>query len=324
MDAITAPPTPHPPTTSIRRRTTGASRCPTSPGSPTLSPASTRSATRPPGSGSGSTSTTSAPTSPTTPGHGHPAASLAPRRFRGRIVLASSMVVYGEGAYPCSAHGRVAAGPRRTRTSPPAGSSHPARGAMPPCNPRCRRGRAARPAQRLRRDQGPPGAPRPGLRDRHRSRRRGLRYHNVYGPRMPRDTPYAGVASIVRSACEADGSAGLRGRPAATRLRPRRRRRPGQRARPSRTHADRWRLQRLLGQVRTIAEMAVAVASHSTASFLAPVVTGEYRLGDVRHVTASPQLAAHRFGFRAQVPYRVGLREFATAPMRSSSPPVAV
>ncbi len=29
-----------------------------------------------------------------------------------------------------------------------------------------------------------------------------LRYHNVYGPRMPRDTPYAGVASIFRSAIE--------------------------------------------------------------------------------------------------------------------------
>ena len=27
-----------------------------------------------------------------------------------------------------------------------------------------------------------------------------LRYHNAYGPRMPRDTPYAGVASIFRSA----------------------------------------------------------------------------------------------------------------------------
>ena len=27
-----------------------------------------------------------------------------------------------------------------------------------------------------------------------------LRYHNVYGARMPRDTPYAGVASISRSA----------------------------------------------------------------------------------------------------------------------------
>ena len=29
-----------------------------------------------------------------------------------------------------------------------------------------------------------------------------LRYHNVYGPWMPRDTPYAGVASIFRSALE--------------------------------------------------------------------------------------------------------------------------
>ena len=29
-----------------------------------------------------------------------------------------------------------------------------------------------------------------------------LRYHNVYGPRMPRDTPYAGVARIFRSALE--------------------------------------------------------------------------------------------------------------------------
>ena len=29
-----------------------------------------------------------------------------------------------------------------------------------------------------------------------------LRYHNVYGARMPRDTPYAGVASIFRSALE--------------------------------------------------------------------------------------------------------------------------
>ena len=32
-----------------------------------------------------------------------------------------------------------------------------------------------------------------------------LRYHNVYGPRMPRDTPYAGVAAIFRSALEAGG-----------------------------------------------------------------------------------------------------------------------
>src|SRR6202012_821939 len=30
-----------------------------------------------------------------------------------------------------------------------------------------------------------------------------LRYHNVYGPGMPRDTPYAGVASFFRSSLEA-------------------------------------------------------------------------------------------------------------------------
>ena len=29
-----------------------------------------------------------------------------------------------------------------------------------------------------------------------------LRYHNVYGPGMPRDTPYAGVAALFRSSLE--------------------------------------------------------------------------------------------------------------------------
>ncbi len=63
-----------------------------------------------------------------------------------------------------------------------------------------------------------------------------LRYHNVYGPRMPVDTPYAGVASIFRSALVAGRPPrGLRGRPPAPRLRPRRRCRPGHRdGRPGR------------------------------------------------------------------------------------------
>ena len=50
-----------------------------------------------------------------------------------------------------------------------------------------------------------------------------LRYHNVYGPRMPRDTPYSGVAAIFRSSLEAgrppqvfeDGAAAARLRPRA-------------------------------------------------------------------------------------------------------------
>ena len=53
-----------------------------------------------------------------------------------------------------------------------------------------------------------------------------LRFHNVYGPGLPRDTPYAGVAALfVSRAGGRAAAAGLRGRRAATRLRARRRRR---------------------------------------------------------------------------------------------------
>ncbi len=47
-----------------------------------------------------------------------------------------------------------------------------------------------------------------------------------------------------------------------------------------------------------------------------PVVTGRYRLGDVRHVVASPARAERELGFRAAVPFREGMRSFATTPLR--------
>ena len=47
-----------------------------------------------------------------------------------------------------------------------------------------------------------------------------------------------------------------------------------------------------------------------------PVVTGEHRAGDVRHVVASPALAAERLGFRAQEDFDAGIAEFAAAPLR--------
>ena len=72
-----------------------------------------------------------------------------------------------------------------------------------------------------------------------------LRYHNVYGPRMPRDTPYAGVASIFASSLAAGRrAAGVRGRRPAARLRPCPRRRPRQRARAVGARRGRRRLQR--------------------------------------------------------------------------------
>ena len=48
-----------------------------------------------------------------------------------------------------------------------------------------------------------------------------------------------------------------------------------------------------------------------------PVVTGEYRLGDVRHVVASPQRAADVLGFEARIPFAAGIAEFAHAPLRT-------
>ena len=118
-----------------------------------------------------------------------------------RLVLASSMVVYGEGRYRCAVHGEVAPGPR-------AAADLDAGRFEPPC-PAC--GRPLEPglvAEDARLD------PRNGyaatkVAQEHLAAAwaRGtggsvaaLRYHNVYGARMPRDTPYAGVASLFRSA----------------------------------------------------------------------------------------------------------------------------
>ena len=63
------------------------------------------------------------------------------------------------------------------------------------------RGRPARPAQRLRRQQVARRSswPRPGPGSTG-GQVAAMRYHNVYGPGMPRDTPYAGVAAIFLSA----------------------------------------------------------------------------------------------------------------------------
>src|SRR3954451_11586688 len=85
---------------------------------------------------------------------------LARRRFRGRLVLASSMVIYGEGRYRCRVHGLVRPAPRPEPRPPaaPRGGPPPPRPLRAPvpglrraARPRAgRRGRAARPAQRLR------------------------------------------------------------------------------------------------------------------------------------------------------------------------------
>ena len=241
---------------------------------------------------------------------------LAARRFSGSLVLASSMVVYGEGRYACPEHGIVRPPPRRA-------ADLDAGRFEPPC-PLCGAALAARTVP-----EDAPLDPRnvyaaTKVAQEHLcaafARETGatytaLRYHNVYGPRMPRDTPYAGVASIFRSALAA-GEA------------PRVFEDGGQRR--DFVHVrDVARANSLAliepvtgtfnvasGTPRTVLDMARAL-TRAVAPDREPVVTGEWRAGDVRHVFASADAAAERLGFRASEDFDAAMYEFAAAPLRA-------
>jgi dTDP-L-rhamnose 4-epimerase len=243
---------------------------------------------------------------------------LARGGFDGRLVLAGSMVVYGEGRYRCCEHGLVRPGPRP--------SSRLMAGEFEVACPECQATLQPEPVPET-----APLEPRnvyaaTKLHQEHLafsySRETGLpvtalRYHNVYGPRMPRDTPYAGVASIFRSAL----AAGVAPRVFED----------GGQLRDFVHVRDIARANVLAltgptpmpgafnvgsGRPRSILEMATALASVFPRK-LAPVVTGDFRLGDVRHVFASTDRARERLGFTATEEFSDGMAEFATAPLRA-------
>ena len=238
----------------------------------------------------------------------------------GRLVLASSMVIYGEGRYECPIDGIVPAAARR-RSDLDEGRFDP------PC-PLCGRHLAWSTV---------PEDAAPDPRNTYAATKLGqehlasawasstgggvvaLRYHNVYGPHMPRDTPYAGVAAIFRSALESgraprvfeDGGQ--------------------QRDFVHVTDVATANLRALLtdppdsalraynvasGVPHTVGDMARALADAFGGP--PPEVTGEYRIGDVRHVVASPLMAEKDLGFRATVGFEDGMRDFATAPLRAA------
>jgi dTDP-L-rhamnose 4-epimerase len=143
-----------------------------------------------------------------------------------------------------------------------------------------------------------------------------LRYHNVYGPDMPKDTPYAGVAAIFRSALAA-------GRP------PEVFEDGGQRR--DFVHVRDVATANILalegagapgltaynigsGEVHTIGEMARVLAA--AAAGPEPVVSGRFRAGDVRHITASSARAQETLEYRAAIDFEAGMTEFAGARLR--------
>jgi dTDP-L-rhamnose 4-epimerase len=231
-----------------------------------------------------------------------------------RVVLASSMVVYGEGRYRCAEHGVVAPAPRPERALR-AGRFDPA---CPVCD-------AALVPEAV--PESAPADPRnvyaaTKLHQEHLAaafaRETGvpvtaLRYHNVYGPRLPRDTPYAGVAALFASALHAGAA-------------PRVFEDGGQRrdfvhvrdvARANvlaltAPQAASGACNICSGTPRTVLDLAqalhAAIAPPGDAE-LAPVVTGEFRLGDVRHVFADPRRAADGLGFTAREDFGSGVAE---------------
>jgi dTDP-L-rhamnose 4-epimerase len=136
---------------------------------------------------------------------------------------------------------------------------------------------------------------------------------------MPRNTPYAGVASIFRSAYAA------RRAPQVFEDGAQRRDfvhvRDVARANVLALTAPEpvpGALNVASGTPRTVLEMAQALARACDAPpEAAPRLTGEWRAGDVRHIVASPQRAAERLGFRAEEDFDAGMAEFAAAPLRS-------
>jgi dTDP-L-rhamnose 4-epimerase len=73
------------------------------------------------------------------------------------------------------------------------------------------------------------------------------------------------------------------------------------------------------GEPRTVGQMAGALHAAYPESAPEPVVTGEYRLGDVRHVYASAERAREALGFCAREDFEAGMAEFARAPLRAAA-----
>jgi dTDP-L-rhamnose 4-epimerase len=227
-----------------------------------------------------------------------------------RFLYASSMVVYGEGPYTCAAHGVVRPPPRR-RDDLDAGR-------FDPLSPTC--------SAQLSPELVPESAafdPRNAYAATKAhgeqlaaiwSRETGgaatvLRFHNVYGPGMPPDTPYAGVASIftdrllrgesprvLEDGCHRRNFIHVFDVAAAVLA-----------ALQARLLAGLTPLNIGTPWVMTVGEMAAELSRSLGGP--APVVTGEYRLGDVRHVTADCSAAERVLGWRAQIDLARGLAD---------------
>ncbi len=227
-----------------------------------------------------------------------------------RVVVASSMVVYGEGTYRCAEHGLVTPGLRpvsqlRERRWEPVcprcgGETTPeAVREDAPLRPVSVYGISKRDTEELALVLG----------EAYGFEAVALRYLNVYGPRQALGNPYTGVAAIFSARLLAGRAPRVfeDGRQIrdlvhvsdivrATRL--------AMDAKPAPGNA----FNVATGRRIEIGELA-AQLSDRLAPELRPEITGEFRAGDIRHCFADTAKAAELLGFEAGVDLADGLPE---------------
>jgi dTDP-L-rhamnose 4-epimerase len=235
----------------------------------------------------------------------------------GRLILAGTVAIYGDSNYDCPEHGRMRP-PRRTRADLEAGRFEPR---CPRCGAELRSSPVTEDdvldpprniyaitkltqeylAEAWARETGAQAIV--------------LRYHNVYGPAIPYQSPYSGVAAVFRSAV-ARGEAPLLyedGNPtrdfvhvsdvaaATTAV-------LGLELTGHRTYNV------ASGIPHSIGDVARALAAARGGP--PPAITGRFRIGDVRHIVASPARLMRETAWRPAVDFESGMKGFAHESMR--------
>ena len=231
-----------------------------------------------------------------------------------RLVYASSMVVYGEGAYECPQHGPMAP-PHRTPADLSAGHFDPR---CPACggdlipglvqesarfDPRntyaATKVHGEHLADTWARETGASVA--------------ALRFHNVYGPGLPVNTPYAGVAALFRSRL-AHGDPPLvyeDGRQRRNFIHVEDVAQAVVAATAVNLPSGRTSLNIGTAETHTVGQMAKLMSAAIGGP--PPVTTGQYRLGDVRHITADCSKAARMLGWSSRIRLEDGIADLIDA-----------
>jgi dTDP-L-rhamnose 4-epimerase len=227
-----------------------------------------------------------------------------------RLVVASSMSIYGEGAYNCSQHGLVAPGLRTESQlkarewDPWCPTCHVALSPVPTPETKALLPSSVYAISKMEQE----------LLCLSVSAAYGigavaLRYFNAYGPRQALSNPYTGVAAIFSGRL-------LKGRaPLAfedgRQLRDFVHVRDVARATVLALESEEATGQAInvgVGSPLTIVEVAQLLAKQLGVD-IDPAVTGKFRVGDIRHCWADPTRAEKLLGFAAEIPLEAGVAE---------------